>query len=121
MTRRVPTARARLEARGTPETAARVVALDGNLALLHMETGNFVAAEPICRLRVLEYARELGLLLESGVPKDHRKEYGDDTVWPTAVVVDRNGVIRYTELSKFIADRPNPEKLVAELRTAQSD
>lgn len=69
----------------------------------------------------LRVAREVGLLMESGVPKDHRKEYGDDTVWPTAVVVDRNGIIRYTELSKFIADRPNPEKLVAALRAALAD
>lgn len=69
----------------------------------------------------LHVARELGLMMESGVPKDHRKEYGDDTVWPTAVVVDRNGIIKYTELSKFIADRPNPEKLVSELKLALSD
>ena len=59
--------------------------------------------------------------MESGVPKDHRKEYGDDTVWPTALVVDRNGIIQYAELSKFIADRPNPEKLVSKLRAARVD
>lgn len=69
----------------------------------------------------LHIARDLGLLMETGVPKDHRKEYGDDTVWPTAVVIDRNGIIRYTELSKFIADRPNPEKLVSELRLTQTN
>jgi peroxiredoxin len=66
----------------------------------------------------LTVAKQLGLLLESGVPKDHRKEYGDDTVWPTALVVDPNGIIRYTELSKFIADRPNPKTLLRELRAA---
>ena len=69
----------------------------------------------------LHVARDLGLMMEDGVPKDHRKEYGDDTVWPTAVVVDRNGIIHYTELSKFIADRPNPEKLVSQLRAALAD
>jgi len=66
----------------------------------------------------LTATKQLGLLLESGVPKDHRKEYGDDTVWPTALVVDPKGIIRYTELSKFIADRPNPKTLLRELRTA---
>jgi len=66
----------------------------------------------------LSVIKQLGLLLESGVPKDHRKEYGENTVWPTALVIDRNGIIRYSELSKFIADRPNPETLLKELRLA---
>ncbi len=66
----------------------------------------------------LTVTKQLGLLQESGVPKDHRKEYGDDTIWPTALVVDTNGTIRYTELSKFLADRPNPKTLLRELRTA---
>jgi peroxiredoxin len=66
----------------------------------------------------LTVTKQLGLLQASGVPKDHRKEYGDDTIWPTALVVDPNGIIRYTELSKFIADRPNPKTLLRELRTA---
>jgi len=66
----------------------------------------------------LAATRQLGLLQESGVPEDHRKEYGNDTVWPTALVVDANGIIRYTALSKFIADRPNAKTLLRELRTA---
>jgi peroxiredoxin len=66
----------------------------------------------------LAVTKQLGLLYESGVPKGHRKEYGDDTVWPTALVIDPNGIIRYTELSKFIADRPNPKTLLRELRAA---
>jgi len=66
----------------------------------------------------LTVTKQLGLLQESGVPKDHRNEYGDDTIWPTALVVDTNGIIRYTELSKFIADRPNPKTLLRELRVA---
>ena len=66
----------------------------------------------------LSIAKQLGLLMESGVPTDHRKEYGDDTVWPTALVIDPSGTIRYTELSKFIADRPNPKTLLNELRSA---
>ncbi len=61
----------------------------------------------------LEIAKGLGLVLESGVPEDFRNEYGDDTLWPTSLVVDAAGIIRHTELSRFIADRPNPEKLLA--------
>jgi len=64
----------------------------------------------------LHIAKRLGLVLEAGVPDDYRKEYGQDTLWPTSLVVDANGVIRYTELSRFIADRPNPEKLLSVLR-----
>jgi peroxiredoxin len=66
----------------------------------------------------LSVTKQLGLLQESGVPKAHRKEYGDDTIWPTAMVIDPNGIICYTELSKFIADRPNPKTLLKELRSA---
>ena len=66
----------------------------------------------------LTVTKQLGLVQASGVPKKHRKEYGDDTIWPTALVVDPNGIIRYTELSKFIADRPNPKTLLRELRSA---
>jgi len=66
----------------------------------------------------LAITKQLGLLLESGVPDDSRKEYGADTIWPTALVIDRSGIIRYTELSKFIADRPKPATLLQELRVA---
>ena len=66
----------------------------------------------------LKVARQMGLLQSAGVPKDHQNEYGEDTLWPTALVVDGKGVIRYSELSKFISDRPNPETLVSELRLA---
>ena len=66
----------------------------------------------------LAVTRQLGLLMEAGVPNDSRKEYGVDTIWPTALVIDPSGIIRYTELSKFIADRPKPETLLRELRVA---
>ena len=68
----------------------------------------------------LRIARQLGLLHESGVAKDYRDEYGHDTVWPTSLVVDKTGRIRYAEMSKYIADRPNPETLLEELQIAQS-
>jgi len=56
--------------------------------------------------------KQLGLLLPAGVPDDYRKEYGEDTVWPASLVIDAEGIIRYSGISKFIVDRPNPEKLL---------
>ena len=66
----------------------------------------------------LEATRELGLLLESAVPKDYYPEYGSDTIWPTSLVIDADGIIRFVELSKHIIDRPNPKTLLRELRKA---
>ncbi len=66
----------------------------------------------------LEVARELGLLLEEGVPADYRREYGTDTVWPTALVVDAAGIIRYVRLSKTLADRPDPKEILNAVRNA---
>ncbi len=66
----------------------------------------------------LAVTRQLGLLHESGVPDDHRKEYGDHTIWPTSLVIDANGIIQFVKLSKLIADRPNPKTLLRELRNA---
>lgn len=66
----------------------------------------------------LAVTRQLGLLQKSGVPDEHRKEYGADTIWPTALVVDPGGVIHYTELSKLIIDRPDAATLLRELRSA---
>jgi len=60
--------------------------------------------------------KRLGLVLEAGVPDDYRKEYGEDTLWPTSLVIDANGIIRHTELSRFIADRPSPEKILGILK-----
>lgn len=67
----------------------------------------------------LAIGRELGLVQEGGVPGDSRAEYGTDTLWPTSLVVDADGVIRHTELSRFIADRPNPEKLLTVVKQLQ--
>ena len=66
----------------------------------------------------LAATRELGLLLESGVPKDYYPEYGRDTIWPTSLVIDAHGIIRFIELSKHIIDRPNPKTLLRELQKA---
>jgi len=67
----------------------------------------------------LAIGKKLGLVQMGGVPEDSRSEYGNDTLWPTSVVVDADGVIRHTELSRFIADRPKPEKLLAVVKQLQ--
>lgn len=64
----------------------------------------------------LAVTRRLGLLQNGGVPKDYDREYGADTVWPTALVVDAAGIIRYTNLSKHISDRPDPTVLLREIQ-----
>ena len=66
----------------------------------------------------LTATRQLGLLFEGAVPADYRSEYGDDTMWPTSLVVDAAGIIRYVELSKHIIDRPNPKTLLREVQKA---
>ena len=65
----------------------------------------------------LEVTGRFGLVHSKGVPTDYQGEYGDDTVWPAAIVVDRDGIIRHTWLSKMIMDRPNPEKLFQAVRS----
>lgn len=64
----------------------------------------------------LAIGRQLGLVQEAGVPKDYNREYGRDTLWPTTLVVDSEGIIRHTELSRFIADRPDPRKILGIVR-----
>ncbi len=64
----------------------------------------------------LNAVKQLGLVKLAGVPGGHRKEYGTDTVWPTALVVDAAGIIRFAKLSRFIMDRPDPKVLLNELR-----
>jgi len=64
----------------------------------------------------LTVTRQLGLLQEGGVPNDYDQEYGSDTIWPTALVIDAAGIIRYTNLSKHISDRPDPKVLLREIQ-----
>jgi peroxiredoxin len=64
----------------------------------------------------LAIAKSLGLVLSDGVPEEWSTEYGHATFWPTALVVDKDGIIRYSKLSRLIFDRPNSEALVKELR-----
>jgi peroxiredoxin len=64
----------------------------------------------------LAIATSLGLVMSDGVAEDWSREYGNDTFWPTALVVDKDGIIRYSKLSRLIFNRPNSEVLVKELR-----
>jgi len=64
----------------------------------------------------LAATRQLGLLLDAGVPQEYAQEYGADTVWPTSLVIDSDGVIRYVALSRHIIDRPNPRTLLREVQ-----
>ncbi len=64
----------------------------------------------------LSIAEQLGLVHSAGVPGNHRGQYGSDTVWPTALVCNADGVITYTSQSRKIVDRPDPQILVGELR-----
>ena len=64
----------------------------------------------------LRITRLMGLYLPGGVPEDSRDEYGENTLWPAALVVDTNGTIRYSRLSRMLFDRPKPDRLVQELQ-----
>ncbi len=68
----------------------------------------------------LAIGRTVGLVQTGGVPSSHRNEYGDDTLWPAAIVIDADGVIRFASISKVIADRPNPQKFVATLEALRA-
>jgi len=64
----------------------------------------------------LQAARQLGLLYEDGVARAHRESFGTDTTWPATVIVDADGVIQFSELSRFVVDRPNPQKLLTQIQ-----
>ena len=64
----------------------------------------------------LHITKSLGLLMTEGVPESQHKVYGHNTFWPTALVVDKSGVIRYSKLSKLLFDRPDSAALVKELK-----
>ena len=69
----------------------------------------------------LQIAQQLDLVQSEGVPGSYQKEYGTDTVWPTAIVTDAAGTIAYVSLSKNMADRPNPKELLAAIRAINGD
>ncbi len=63
-----------------------------------------------------DVVKELGLFLEGGIPTKHREEFGEDTIWPASLVTDASLTIRFSEVSRFIADRPDPQKLLGVVR-----
>lgn len=65
----------------------------------------------------LAIADQLGLRQLGAVPKNQRKEYGEDSFWPAAIVMDPDGKIRYASISKIIADRPDPKKFLQVIDT----
>lgn len=65
----------------------------------------------------LAVARQLDLVHEAGVPSGSRDEYGDDTMWPAALVMNSDGEIVFASLSKFIVDRPDPKALLGAIRS----
>lgn len=67
----------------------------------------------------LDAVKQLGLLMPASVPGDHLTEYGADTLWPTALVIDAAGIIRFSKLSRMIVDRPDPKLLLRELKKLQ--
>lgn len=64
----------------------------------------------------LHIAESFGIVMSEGVPESQYKMYGHNTFWPTALVVDKNGVIRYSKLSRLLFDRPDSAALVKELK-----
>ena len=68
----------------------------------------------------LAVARQLEIVDSQGVPDSYGKEYGKDTVWPTALVVDAAGIIRYVRLSRTVADRPDAEELLRAIEATQT-
>lgn len=64
----------------------------------------------------LTVTRQFGLLIDGGVPNKSRESFGDDAVWPAAVIIDADGTIRFTELSRAIVDRPSSAKLLSQLK-----
>lgn len=61
-------------------------------------------------------AKSLGLMYAGAVPAEHAEEYGEDAMWPTTLIVDKEGIIRYSKLARYIIDRPNPDQLLKEVR-----
>jgi len=64
----------------------------------------------------LKIARLLGILSPEGVPDEIRDKFGQDTVWPTALVLDAGGTIRYANQSSDVRARPDPAVFVRELQ-----
>lgn len=60
-------------------------------------------------------AAALGIINKDGVPRGVRKRFGADTVLPTAIIVDGQGHIIFTDQTNNYRVRPNPELFVEAL------
>jgi peroxiredoxin/uncharacterized membrane protein YgdD (TMEM256/DUF423 family) len=60
-------------------------------------------------------ARALGIVHESGVPAGVDAVFGRDTVFPTVIVTDAQGVVRYVDETHEDRARPRPEQFLAVL------
>ena len=63
----------------------------------------------------LKVARELGIVFPYGIPADIRERFGPDTIWPTSLVLDAEGTIRYAHQSGDVRARPDPGVFLREI------
>ncbi len=64
----------------------------------------------------LQFADAVGLKADDEVPDSLQQQFGPDTIRPASIVIDSDGVIRYAVVAEDVKARPEPERLVAELR-----
>lgn len=68
----------------------------------------------------LAAARRLNILAEGGLPAGLEVQgYDADTVMPTVVIVDADGIVRYCDLTDNYRVRPEPAEFLAELDRLQ--
>ncbi len=64
----------------------------------------------------LVFADALQLRAKNSVPAELRKRFGPDTVLPTSLVLDKDGVVRFSVSHCDVRSRPRPDHLLAELK-----
>ena len=67
----------------------------------------------------LAVARELGIYHPNAVPERFRDKYGPDAFRPASVIVDTDGIIRYSRVAPDVSTRPDPAELVRALQQLQ--
>ncbi len=63
----------------------------------------------------LAMAAALGIRASGEVPDEIRERFGSDTVWPTSLLVDGEGSIRYSSMTHDIRARPDPDQIIKAL------
>lgn len=64
----------------------------------------------------LAFADALKLRANNSVPADLRKRFGPDTLLPTSLVLDKDGIVRYSISHCDVRSRPSPDQLLAALK-----